>query len=691
MGWSVYKIFGNGERVKIMIHKPEILAPAGSLESVYAAVRCGADAVYLGGKEFSARGNATNFTEDELKEAVSYCHLNGVSVHQAINTIAFDKNFSDVLKVAVRSAEIGVDAFIIQDLGVFSVIKNALPSMPLHASTQMTIHSVDGAKKAMDMGFSRVVLSRELSLKTIEEICKLPVEVEVFIHGALCMSVSGQCFMSAMIGGRSANRGLCAQSCRLPFSADKSDYYALSLKDLSYIPEIHSLVDAGVKSFKIEGRMKRPEYVASAVNAVKNALSGERYDMSVLKAVFSRGGFTDGYLKETLGRNMFGIREKEDVVSAKDYFPEIRELYRRDTGRRKISFSLKARENEEMKLTAYCDKKEVTVTGDVPKKAESKPSDEKFFKEKLSKLGGTPFIPDEINCDIGESIFVPASAVNDIRRKAVEEISVLLTENKKHIINKDVLKNGERYIPEKPPYIRVLVKKAKQIKGLSDKVKEIILPLSEYEKADASDKILLSLPRFIKDEKSVREMLLKAKEKGFSHAYCNNIAHLETAKNLGFICHAGFGMNIANSYSLDMIKDMGAMDTELSFEMKLSQISSLSGDIKRGIIAYGRLPLMLTRNCPIKSQVGCKNCKKILTDRKGENFPVYCYDDYAEILNCNILYLGDKKDEIKAVDFMTMLFYDETAEEINKAVDDFFSEKNPPRDFTRGLYMRGVL
>ncbi|MBQ8727844.1 MAG: U32 family peptidase [Oscillospiraceae bacterium] len=673
-----------------MIHKPEILAPAGSLESVYAAVRCGADAVYLGGKEFSARGNATNFTEDELKEAVSYCHLNGVSVHQAINTIAFDKNFSDVLKVAVRSAEIGVDAFIIQDLGVFSVIKNALPSMPLHASTQMTIHSVDGAKKAMDMGFSRVVLSRELSLSAIEEICKLPVEVEVFIHGALCMSVSGQCFMSAMIGGRSANRGLCAQSCRLPFSADKSDYYALSLKDLSYIPEIHSLVDAGVKSFKIEGRMKRPEYVASAVNAVKNALSDEKYDMSVLKAVFSRGGFTDGYLKETLGRNMFGIREKEDVISAKDYFPEIRELYRRDVGRREISFSLKARENEEMKLTTLCDGKEVTVSGDVPKPAENKPSDEIFFKEKLSKLGGTPFIIKEITCDVDENIFVPASAVNDIRRKAVEEISVLLTENKKHIVNKDVLKKGERYIPQNAPYIRVSVKKAKQTEELSDKVKEIILPLSEYEKVDASDKILLSLPRFIKDEKSVRETLLKAKEKGFSHVYCNNIAHLETAKNLGLICHAGYGMNIANSYSLDMIKDMGATDTELSFEMKLTQISALSGDIKRGIITYGRLPLMLTRNCPIKSQIGCKNCKKILTDRKGMNFPVYCYNDYAEVLNCNILYLGDKKDEIKSVDFMTMLFYDETAEEINKVIDDFVNKKNPPADFTRGLYMRGV-
>ena len=690
MGWSVYKIFRNGERVKIMIHKPEILAPAGSLESVYAAVRCGADAVYLGGKEFSARGNATNFTEDELKEAVSYCHLNGVSVHQAINTIAFDKNFETLLKVAVHSAEIGVDAFIIQDLGVFSLIKNALPDMPLHASTQMTIHSVDGAKKAMEMGFSRVVLSRELSLSDIEEICKLPVEVEVFIHGALCMSVSGQCFMSAMIGGRSANRGLCAQSCRLPFSADKSDYYALSLKDLSYIPEIHSLVDAGVKSFKIEGRMKRPEYVASAVNAVKNALSGEKYDMSVLKAVFSRGGFTNGYLKTELGKNMFGIREKEDVISAKDYFPEIRELYRRDIGRREVSFRLFAHENEEMKLSAFCDGKETEVSGVAPKTAESKPSDENFFKEKLSKLGNTPFILKEIKCDIGENIFVPASAVNDIRRKAVEEISVLLTENKKHRVNKDVLKKGGRYIPENPPYIRISVKKAEQIKGLSENVKEIILPLSEYEKVNAFDKILLAPPRFITDENKIRDTLIKAKEKGFSHVYCNNIAHLETAKSSGFICHAGFGMNIANSYSLDMIKNMGAIDTELSFEMKLSQISSLSGDIKRGIIASGRLPLMLTRNCPIKSQVGCKNCRRILIDRKGAKFPVYCYNDYAEILNCNTLYLGDKKDEIRGVDFMTMLFYDETPDEINKAIDNFINEKNPPADFTRGLYMRGV-
>ena len=673
-----------------MTNKVEILAPAGSMESVYAAIRCGADAVYLGAKSFSARGNATNFTEDELKEAVSYCHLNGVYVHQAINTIAFDNNFSGLLKVAVHSAEIGVDAFIIQDMGVFSVIKNALPSMPLHASTQMTIHSVDGAKKAMEMGFSRVVLSRELPLKAIEEICKLPVEVEVFVHGALCMSVSGQCFMSAMIGGRSANRGLCAQCCRLPFSADKEEYYALSLKDLSYIPKIKSLSEAGVKSFKIEGRMKRPEYVASAVNAAQNALSGEEYDMNILKSVFSRGGFTDGYLYGNLGKNMFGIREKEDVISAKDVMPEIRELYRRDIGRREISFCFYAHKDTEMKLTAISGENEVTVTGSIPSLSENKPSDENFFIEKLSKLGGTPFIPNKIKCDIEDNIFVPASAVNDIRRKAVEEISSLITENKEITVNKDVLRKGERYTPKEKPYIRISALRYEQIKGISDDVKEIILPLSEYEKAEVSDKILLSPPRFITDENKVKEMLMKAKEKGFSHIYCNNIAHLETAKNLGFTIHAGFGMNIANSYSLDMIENLGAIDTELSFEMKLSQISALSGKIRRGIIAYGKLPLMLTRNCPIKSQTGCKNCKKVLTDRKGAKFPVICKPDYAEILNCNTLWLGDKKGDIKGVDFVTMLFYNETKDEIEKTINDFISEKNPPKDFTRGLYYRGV-
>lgn len=672
-----------------MMNNIEILAPAGSSESVYAAVRCGADAVYLGAKSFSARGNATNFTEDELKTAVDYCHLNGVSVHQAINTVAFDGNFSELLKVAVHSAEIGVDAFIIQDMGVFSVIKNALPSMPLHASTQMTIHSVDGAKKAMEMGFSRVVLSRELPLSVIKEICKLPIEVEVFVHGALCMSVSGQCYMSAMIGGRSANRGLCAQSCRLPFSADNKEYYALSLKDLSYINEIHSLIDAGVKSFKIEGRMKRPEYVASAVDAVKKAVNYEPYDMATLKAVFSRSGFTDGYLHNNLGRNMFGIREKEDVLSAKDVLPKIRELYRRDIGRRDISFSVYAHLGEEMKLRAVSGEKEVTVTGDMVSVSENKPSDENFFKEKLSKLGGTPFTAKEISYDIGDDIFVPASSVNEIRRKAVEEISSLITENGKIKANRDVLGKGERYIPKEKPYIRISALSYEQVKGISD-AREIILPLSEYQKAEADDRILLSLPRFITDEEKIRETLIKAKEKGFSHAYCNNIAHFETAKNAGFVCHAGFGMNIANSYSLDMIESLGAVDAELSFEMKLSQISALSGNIKRGIIASGRLPLMLTRNCPIKSQVGCKNCRKILTDRKGAKFPVVCTNDYAEIFNCNTLWLGDKMPDIKGVDFVSLIFHNETKEEIERIISDFKAEKNPPKDFTRGLYYRGV-
>ncbi|MGN0654962.1 MAG: DUF3656 domain-containing protein [Oscillospiraceae bacterium] len=669
---------------------PEILAPAGSIESVYAAVRCGADAVYLGAKKFSARQNATNFSDDELKEAVDYCHKNGVAVHQAINTVVFDNNFKDLLNVAVHSAEIGVDAFIIEDLGVFSAVKTALPDMPLHASTQMTIHTADGARKALSMGFSRVVLSRELPIETIREICSLPIEVEVFVHGALCMSVSGQCFMSAMIGGRSANRGLCAQSCRLPFSADNSAYHALSLKDLSYIPEIKLLADAGVTSFKIEGRMKRPEYVASAVDALKKSLDGTAPDMDTLRAVFSRSGFTNGYLHGNLGKNMFGIREKDDVTSAKDVLPTLRELYRRDVPRKKLDLEMKVFRGQNVTLTAICDNISVTVTGNIPQEAESVPLDEKYVENKLSKLGGTPFFAGEIRIEIESGLFMTISEINDLRRKATDALSEKLCEKKEIKSFPERVTAPEKHKAKSEPHIRVHLKKAEQIKGLSENIKEIVLPLKEYEKISPDEKILLSPPRFITDENSVREQLKKAYDKGFRHAYCNNISHLETAGRLGFVCHSGYGMNIANSYSLREIKSLGAVDTELSFELKLSQISSLGVDIPRGIIVHGKLPLMLTRNCPIKSQVGCKGCRKILRDRTGREFEVACTKDYAEILNCDTLCLADKKQDIKNVDFVSMLFENETADEINKAIENFEKGKNPYENFTRGLYYRGI-
>ncbi|MGN1134179.1 MAG: peptidase U32 family protein, partial [Oscillospiraceae bacterium] len=262
----------------------EILAPCGSMEVLCAALKTGADAVYLGGEMFSARQNAANFTNPELEQAVYQCHVRGVKIYLAINTMITDSQLEDCIKAVKFACKIGVDGLIIQDMALIEIVKKCCPEMVIHASTQMTLHTARGALKAKAMGFSRVVLSRELPFEIIKEITKLPVETEVFVHGAHCMSVSGQCYMSAVIGSRSANRGLCAQPCRLPMTAVKGrEEYALSLKDMCDIDYVRQLDSIGVDSLKIEGRMKRPEYVAAAVDNYKKALNNRQTDVSILE------------------------------------------------------------------------------------------------------------------------------------------------------------------------------------------------------------------------------------------------------------------------------------------------------------------------------------------------------------------------------------------------------------------------
>ena len=338
-----------------MAHKAEILAPCGSFEALEAALRSGCDAVYLGGEKFSARQNAANFTDEQLKEAVRLCHLRGVKVYQAINTVVFDEQLEECKKAVKFAAEIGVDGLITQDLTLVKICRECCPDLEYHASTQMTIHSESGVKIAKNLGFSRAVLSRELPEHTIKDLTALGIETEVFVHGALCMSVSGQCYMSALIGSRSANRGLCAQACRLPAQGDKitkgQERYALSLKDMSYVDKLQRLENDGVSSLKIEGRMKRPEYVAAAVNCCKNSLENKPYDLKALEAVFSRGGFTDGYYNGRLGREMFGTRQKEDVSATAKILPELHELYRRCEKRTKAFFTIKLQESSPAELS----------------------------------------------------------------------------------------------------------------------------------------------------------------------------------------------------------------------------------------------------------------------------------------------------------------------------------------------------
>ena len=399
----------------------EILAPVGGEEQLLAAVRCGANAVYFGMQDFNARRNAGNFSDERLYEAIKYCHEREVKVYITLNTLIKESELSAMKKAVELAVSCNADSLIVQDMAVASY---ALGKIPLAASTQMAIHNVRGAVMARDFGFSRVVLARELSLDEIRKINDaVDIETEVFVHGAHCMSVSGNCYVSAMIGGRSGNRGLCAQTCRLNWECEGKDH-CLSLKDLSYMTHIGELIDAGVNSFKIEGRMKRPEYVAASVTALKDAIEGRTPDMQTLRSVFSRSGFTDGYLTGKRDSSMFGYRTKEDVVAAEGVLKNLAKLYEKETYSRPVNFRIVIKKGENARLTADSLERHSEVTGPVPEDAVKMAIDEEYVRKSLSKTGGTVYVLDKLECEIDEGLMLPASALNKMRREALDALQI---------------------------------------------------------------------------------------------------------------------------------------------------------------------------------------------------------------------------------------------------------------------------
>lgn len=679
--------------------KPEVLAPAGSFESLIAAIRCGADAVYIGGKSFSARQNATNFDDNELKDACELAHKSGVKIYQTINTLVFDEQLPEVIKAVEYASQIGIDALILQDIGIADIVKNISPDMPLHASTQMSIHTKQGALLAKESGFSRVVVARESDRNQLSEIAGSGIEIEAFVHGALCMSVSGQCYMSAMIGSRSANRGLCAQACRLPFSAIKGESRCdLSLRDLSLISYINDMAAIGISSFKIEGRMKRPEYVAAAVSACRAVIDKNEPDLDILRSVFSRSGFTDGYFVGSLGSHMFGTRQKEDVLQANEALPKLQNLYRKERKATDVDFVIKLENNTPCILSA-CDSDGncVEVFGDIPQQAINRPADKQQIENQLSKLGDTIYNFKSLDAKIGEGLMMPASSLNSLRRLACDEL------DKKRIYANTIIKNTYGYdlsfkksdlINQKS--IRIDLSFAKQIPyQCIDSIEYITLPLSEIEKLDNSfdkDKIIISLPRFTKNEEKLIEQLSIAKQQGFKNVECQNFAHIRLGRSLDINIFGGFGLNITNSYSIKSLSDYGLVDCIASFELKLSQISRLSDFIPYGVIAYGELPVMLCVNCPIKQASGCNGCEKVLTDRTSRTFDIKCNHDYIEILNSDTLYMADRLDEIRGASFITLKFNNETSSQVFAIINKYKTmEPAPKSNFTRGLYYRGII
>ena len=689
--------------------RPEILAPAGGMESLKAAANSGADAVYLGWGELNARRNAQNFTREEFLRGVAYCKARNVKVYMTLNTIVYDREFSLARQGLQLACEAGVDGVLIQDLGLLALAKASCPQLRLCGSTQMSIHNLSGALELRDLGFSRVVLARELEKEEIRLITAgCGIETEVFVHGALCMCVSGQCYMSSVIGERSGNRGLCAGPCRLPVSPDKADpgqsAYALSLKDLSLVPRLRELGEMGVASLKIEGRMKRPEYVAAACDACRRVLDGEpaQEALDLLGSAFSRGGFTTGFYDGKRGREMFGVRGREDVAASEKVLGRLARLAAGAVPRAAVDFTLAMEPGQPVTLTASDGRHTVSVSGDAPQEARTRPTDGETAAKALAKLGGTYFKPGEIRCRIAPGLMVPVSQLNSLRRQALERLSALREELEPIPYEEAAPVDVPKAPADLRPALRVACRSAGQVAGeFFRKAQLVALPLEELMGMDLEalpdeerGKLAVRLPRvtFGDDRAVLEEPLLRLRERGVSHLMAGNLGGVRLGRELGFVLHGDFGLNLSNTLALETARRLGLTDAVLSFELNLARARDVRRAVPRGVIAYGRLPLMVTRACPLDGKCASCSGSRQLVDRKGVRFPVVCHGEYMEILNSAPLYLADKLADLQGLDFALLSFTLESPAQCREIFQEYEAGTSAPREnITRGLCYRNVL
>ncbi len=685
------------------INLGEILSPAGNEEMLIAAVRSGADAVYLGAKDFSARRNAENFSLSELKKAIDYCHIRGVRVYLTLNILIKENELESAFNLARDAYNLGIDGIIVEDLGLARILHEKIPALPLHASTQMSVHSVSALPVLKKLGFCQVVAAREMSKAELQLICEkakeLDITIEAFVHGALCMSVSGQCLLSAFLGSRSGNRGLCAGPCRLPFNVKGGTGYDLSLKDLSLLDYIKELYQMGVRSFKIEGRMKRPEYVACATFAAKQALNEGKADQNILKTlkdVFSRQGFTDGYYTDNLGKNMFGIRTKEDVLSANNAFPQLHEIYKRERQSVELDLSLEIKENKEISLTLFDGKNTVTALGEVPKAAQNKPIDKESALKNILKFGSTPYLPKNVKTEIEDGLFVSAGEINALRRKACEKLDIeraKLSHTPSSAEYSPLISFGSERGAKPKVYARF--ENASQIPDNLDGIDAVIYPL-ENNPEDIKDikiPIIVDIPRGILSESIISKRLTLFRKNGVITCLCGNLSAVTIAEKEGFNIIGDQGLNIANSESLKTLKSLGISSAVISAEELLEDIKLLKGDVEKGIVAYGNIPLMLFKNCPLKNGISCKECDKtgVLTDRMGITFPVRCRLGYSELLNSLPIWLFDRQNELLGLDFIILYFTREDKDGVKSVLSALKNHSKPNTPHTRGLYYRGTI
>ncbi len=657
-----------------MAFLPELLAPAGSPRALEAAVAAGANAVYLGGTLHNARIGAHNFDRDTMRSSVALAHAHGVKCYLTLNTLVTDRELKSALAEAYSAAECGIDAVITADLGLADSLHAYLPELPLHASTQASGHNILSAAEFQKLGFSRVVIAREASLTDIKHFTQSsPLELEVFVHGALCVSHSGQCLFSSLVGGRSGNRGECAQPCRLPFYKGGREYYPLSLKDLCLAPHLPELIESRVASLKIEGRMKPPEYVYGVVSVWRRLLDERRAatpdEMKFLSDCFSRGGFTDGYFTGTLSRAMLGIRSEEDKKQTRA-LPEFVGIEKRPT----LDIFAKIHKDEPATLTVSSAEKCVTVTGEPPLSAQNAPMSSEDYAARLSKLGATPFTAGHVVIDCDEGLMIPVSRLNALRREAVE---ALLT-TKKH--------TAVCHAPTRPTGNRKIARTARfalpeQITpSARDYFDTLYLPLDRYDSSVSG--VVLPPVIFDREREQVEKLLARAVALGATEALVGNVGHLELARRHGLAVHGDFRLNVTNTSTVAALERLGFPDMILSPELTLPQLRDIEGNTS--VIVYGRIPLMTLEKCVICEAASCpsKNgsqpCRVELTDRRGVVFPVLREHQHRSVVvNSLVTSMSDKHDDLARHRLTNthFIFTVESPSEVDRVITAFKSGK----------------
>lgn len=698
----------------------ELLAPAGSLEILKGVIESGADAVYVGGSMFGARAYANNFTEEELLEAIDFAHLRGVKVYLTVNTLIKNSEFSKLYDYLLPYYKRGLDAVIVQDLGVVKAIHEYFPSMEIHTSTQMTVTGADGVRFLSQFGVTRVVMAREVSLAEMKRIHEeTGMELEAFVHGALCYSYSGQCLFSSILGGRSGNRGRCAQPCRLPYTVEgKKDEYILSLKDMCGIKALDKLHDAGVYSLKIEGRMKQLEYACGVVKYYRSYIDSKKpvsdADYGRIKALGNRCGFTDRYYFDHNGSDMVTYVKPNFVSNAAEPSPEKRKL--------SIEGELVLREGEPGSLTVK--RGDVTYKASIePVSAALKaPLDKKAAIDRINKTGDTDFEFSHIKAQIGENVFVPNGALNKLRRDAISGLCdkllkkyyrndaryadmSRLTALPEHVVKSDAAHDEaindytticscmtraqldtligydcfDVFYLDFDMYDRktLIQQFADDVKSLTKRNKKVYLMLPTIFRADSSDYFV-----------SIAKELDKVSFEGF---VVKNYEELYLTENLftGKKVILDHNMYTFNDVSKSAFFEHGVSGDTVPLELNSKEIMHRN-NIGSQMIVYGYYPLMTTANCVHKNTKGCDKKQKLiyLKDRYNKSFAVCnnCKECYNTIYNSLPTMLTKNISKLKEAGIRSFRysFTIETPKQIKAVMDDKVAE------YTNGHYKRGV-